>query len=207
MRTIVTYETHHGTAEKLARIIAKKLDCVCIDVDTPFMAEDETKYDAYVLVFGFRGPYTAQLTKLFLSKMKGKLNNKHVIAVGEGIFSDKEFPSVAASLKDLASPVTFDSHFTRGELRVNTFTFEEKHLLGEFAKLTGMEIKDMGTFNPAAADKIGDDIVDYLSKQKVVETVQQKRFVCTVCGYVHTGDEAPSECPVCHQPKEKFKEM
>ena len=33
-----------------------------------------------------------------------------------------------------------------------------------------------------------------------------KRFVCSVCGYVHEGEEAPDECPVCHQPKEKFRE-
>lgn len=33
-----------------------------------------------------------------------------------------------------------------------------------------------------------------------------KKFVCTVCGYIHEGDSAPDECPVCHQPKEKFRE-
>ncbi len=33
-----------------------------------------------------------------------------------------------------------------------------------------------------------------------------KKFICTVCGYVYEGDKAPDECPVCHQPGEKFKE-
>ncbi len=33
-----------------------------------------------------------------------------------------------------------------------------------------------------------------------------KKFVCTICGYVHEGEEAPKECPVCHQPAEKFRE-
>ncbi len=27
-----------------------------------------------------------------------------------------------------------------------------------------------------------------------------KKFVCTVCGYVHEGEAAPAECPVCHAP-------
>lgn len=27
----------------------------------------------------------------------------------------------------------------------------------------------------------------------------QKKYVCSVCGYVHTGDNAPEECPQCHQ--------
>ena len=34
-----------------------------------------------------------------------------------------------------------------------------------------------------------------------------KKFICTVCGYVHEGDTAPDFCPQCKQPKEKFKEL
>ncbi|HAN44379.1 MAG TPA: reverse rubrerythrin [Ruminococcaceae bacterium] len=33
-----------------------------------------------------------------------------------------------------------------------------------------------------------------------------KKFVCSVCGYVHEGSEAPDFCPQCKAPKEKFKE-
>ena len=32
-----------------------------------------------------------------------------------------------------------------------------------------------------------------------------KKWVCTVCGYVHTGDEAPDMCPQCKAAKDKFK--
>ncbi|MDE7466956.1 MAG: NADH peroxidase [Muribaculaceae bacterium] len=35
----------------------------------------------------------------------------------------------------------------------------------------------------------------------------QKEYICTVCGYVHTGDEAPEQCPVCKAPKSAFKEV
>ena len=34
-----------------------------------------------------------------------------------------------------------------------------------------------------------------------------KKYVCSVCGYVHEGDEAPDYCPVCKAPKEKFIEQ
>ena len=34
-----------------------------------------------------------------------------------------------------------------------------------------------------------------------------KKFVCTVCGYVHEGDQAPAECPICHAPASKFIEQ
>ena len=30
------------------------------------------------------------------------------------------------------------------------------------------------------------------------------KWVCPVCGYVHEGDTAPEECPVCHVKGEKF---
>lgn len=34
-----------------------------------------------------------------------------------------------------------------------------------------------------------------------------KKFVCTVCGYVHEGDNPPEFCPQCHAPASKFKEQ
>ena len=33
------------------------------------------------------------------------------------------------------------------------------------------------------------------------------KWVCSVCGYVHEGDEPPAECPVCHVPAEKFNKQ
>lgn len=33
-----------------------------------------------------------------------------------------------------------------------------------------------------------------------------KKFVCTVCGYVYEGEEAPEKCPVCGATKDKFVE-
>ena len=34
-----------------------------------------------------------------------------------------------------------------------------------------------------------------------------KKWVCSVCGYVHEGDAAPEKCPVCKVPAEKFNEV
>ena len=34
-----------------------------------------------------------------------------------------------------------------------------------------------------------------------------KKFVCSVCGYVHEGDSAPESCPVCKAPASKFVEQ
>ncbi|MGI6029641.1 MAG: NADH peroxidase [Candidatus Heteroscillospira sp.] len=34
-----------------------------------------------------------------------------------------------------------------------------------------------------------------------------KKFVCSVCGYVHEGDSAPEVCPICKAPASKFVEQ
>ena len=34
-----------------------------------------------------------------------------------------------------------------------------------------------------------------------------KKFVCSVCGYVHEGDAAPDFCPQCKVPASKFNEQ
>ena len=34
-----------------------------------------------------------------------------------------------------------------------------------------------------------------------------KKFVCTLCGYVHEGTSAPDTCPLCKAPASKFVEQ
>lgn len=34
-----------------------------------------------------------------------------------------------------------------------------------------------------------------------------KKWRCTVCGYIHQGDEPPEKCPVCGADKSKFEEL
>ena len=34
-----------------------------------------------------------------------------------------------------------------------------------------------------------------------------KKWKCTVCGYIHTGDEPPEKCPVCGADRSKFVEV
>ncbi len=41
----------------------------------------------------------------------------------------------------------------------------------------------------------------------VEEKVAEKRWRCTVCGYIHTGAEPPEKCPVCDAPKKMFVEI
>ena len=34
-----------------------------------------------------------------------------------------------------------------------------------------------------------------------------KKWICTVCGYVYEGEQAPEKCPQCGVPADKFKEQ
>lgn len=34
-----------------------------------------------------------------------------------------------------------------------------------------------------------------------------KKFVCTICGYIHDGDTPPESCPQCHVGADKFEEQ
>ncbi|ADY55949.1 Rubrerythrin [Syntrophobotulus glycolicus DSM 8271] len=31
-----------------------------------------------------------------------------------------------------------------------------------------------------------------------------KKFICSVCGYIHEGDQAPEQCPLCNASSDKF---
>jgi len=33
-----------------------------------------------------------------------------------------------------------------------------------------------------------------------------KKFVCSICGYIHEGDNPPEQCPQCKAPASKFNE-
>ena len=212
--TIVTYETFHGSAKKIADLISNKLNCKCINIDTPFEAEDLKEIDNIILVFNFRGPYTAQLTKLYLNRVKEQLKTKNVILVGEGLFSEKEFPIVAEEIYKNNPSKTFNKFFVNGQLRMETLYPEERALLKKFSEITGMEIKDMGELDLNKAKEVATEIKKITETEEFKSTInneleekQGKKWVCQVCGYIHYGDNPPEKCPLCGVPKELFKEQ
>jgi len=213
-KTIVTYETFHGSAKKIAEVISNKLNCKCINVDTPFEAEDLTEIDNIILVFNFRGPYTAQLTKLYLNRVKEQLKTKNVILVGEGLFSEKEFPIVADEIYKNNPSKTFNKFFVNGQLRMDTLFPEERALLKKFSEITGMEIKDMGELDLNKAEDVAKEIEtlinseEFKTKEDVkVEEENKTKWVCPVCGYIHYGENPPEKCPLCGVPQNLFQKQ
>lgn len=209
--TIVTYETFHGSAKKVAEVISGQLNCKCINIDTPFEAEDLREIDHLVLVFNFRGPYTAQLTKLYLSRVKEQLRKKHVILVGEGLFSEKEFPIVAEEIYTETPSRAFHKFFVNGQLRVDTLFPEERVLLKKFSELTGMVIRDMGELDLDKARQVAKEIEALIAADDaenvtaMAEESKEETWICSVCGYIHRGEIPPEKCPLCGVPKDRFR--
>ena len=80
---------------------------------------------------------------------------------------------------------------------------EEQVLLGEFSRITGMKITDMGEFDSVAAQKVADTIAaeEFTSP---IEAKERTAWMCPVCGYTHYGDEPPEVCSKCKTPGECF---
>ena len=41
----------------------------------------------------------------------------------------------------------------------------------------------------------------------LTSTTMNKKFKCLVCGYIHEGENAPEECPLCFVGPEDFVEV
>ena len=97
-----------------------------------------------------------------------------------------------------------------GQLRVETLFPEEQALLKKFSELTGMEIKDMGQLDLEGAEKVAGEIEELLQTAEFQavspeeEVKSDTKWVCEVCGYVHTGETPPEKCPLCGVPKDRF---
>mgnify|MGYP002247708690 CR=1 FL=1 len=48
---------------------------------------------------------------------------------------------------------------------------------------------------------------DVFKENNIRRFLKLKKFICTVCGYVHEGDAPPEFCPVCKASSSKFEEM
>ncbi len=48
---------------------------------------------------------------------------------------------------------------------------------------------------------------DKRTEERSKGETKMTKWVCTVCGYIHEGEQPPAQCPVCKQPAEKFKKV
>ena len=59
------------------------------------------------------------------------------------------------------------------------------------------------TYPEIPADAV-DSLLKTIKFEEKKEVNTMLKWKCSVCGYIHEGGQAPEQCPVCKQPKEKF---
>ncbi len=62
-------------------------------------------------------------------------------------------------------------------------------------------------FPAGAAEKILENVPNNEKSDVKKGEKKMTKWVCTICGYVHEGEQPPEKCPVCRQPAEKFKKV
>ncbi len=62
-------------------------------------------------------------------------------------------------------------------------------------------------FPSDAAKKIIEAIPNNEKKAEQKGENKMAKWVCTICGYVHEGEQPPQQCPICKQPADKFKKV
>lgn len=89
---------------------------------------------------------------------------------------------------------------------------EEVETYTKFAKTARDEgFDDLGDFfeGLAAIEKSHDEryevLIERINQNEVFQRHEIKVWVCTVCGHIHIGTEAPEKCPVCDHPQGHFQ--
>ena len=62
-------------------------------------------------------------------------------------------------------------------------------------------------FPAETAGKILNAVPDNEKKAEPKGETKMTKWVCSICGYVHEGEQPPEQCPVCRQPADRFKKV
>ncbi len=124
----------------------------------------------------------------------------------------------------IASLYERDAHM---KLRLNHENPEINKLYSEFYKspLSGLAERMLHTTYRDRSDDLGPEgkknpdkqksqelekmvlYIEETENKKEKETGIMKKWKCSVCGYIHEGENPPKECPICKVPADRFQEL
>ncbi|MDO4607729.1 MAG: ferritin family protein [Clostridia bacterium] len=106
--------------------------------------------------------------------------------------------SIASQLPDVLSAAVAKSSRLMAEdlIREAGFMLPQSANTREFLEL-------IKTYPGIPTDAV-EELLKTIKFNEQKEVKKMSKWKCTVCGYIHEGDEAPEQCPICKQPKEKF---
>lgn len=127
---------------------------------------------------------------------------------GGGQPKDKEYKGDALRKKRIEGLYSRDKQMKKRASHENE---EIKRLYEEFY---GEPLSDLAEqmLHTSYIDRSGDLSKSFNHKESIdnnqIKNQKEKeimsKFRCTVCNYIHEGNDAPDECPVCHVSKDKF---
>jgi rubrerythrin len=109
-------------------------------------------------------------------------------------------------------PVSYYDQTTKNLQAAENAEYEEwETVYADFAKVAKEEgfIAIAGLFERIASiEKVhGDRFKKYkerIENNMLFKSEEESQWMCTVCGYIHEGKEAPKACPVCAHPQGYF---
>lgn len=143
-----------------------------------------------------------------IDKVKSSDKQYHFIEVmtcpggcigGGGQPKDKEFKGQIIQEKRIESLYRRDSGM---QIRASHENEQIKKLYEKFygEPLSELAEQMLHTMYHDRSEELGQKT----EKEPDIKKDSVKKYVCSVCGYVHEGEQAPEECPVCHVDSDKF---
>lgn len=155
-KTLVVFESEHGTAERVARAIGR-IVCNAKTVAVQDAPDDLSPYDALITVFCFNGRNTANRTQAFLRARAAELRGTMLFwgAAGVGL-ATRGMDEWVAGLEQAAGRACDHASFVPGEMRVARLTAAERQSLTAFYEQVGGELGDKGELDMGAAAQTGE---------------------------------------------------
>lgn len=109
-------------------------------------------------------------------------------------------------------PVTYHDTLTNLKGCVMNETAEYEEMYAEFEKVAREEgfdeiadsFKYIGLAEKAHLERFN-KLIENMEEGKVFKRDEVKYWLCTNCGYIHEGYEAPEICPSCDHPRDFFE--
>lgn len=138
----------------------------------------------------------ATLNELAQSKSNGETMAKQIAAETDKHGLGRLMTAVAKSERIIAEDIVREAGFMLPQSN------NAHELLEEL-----IEYPPTSDFPMESAKKLLDIIPNNEKNYKITKSKGEKimaTWKCTVCGYIHEGNQPPEQCPVCKQPDEKF---
>ena len=90
---------------------------------------------------------------------------------------------------------------------VHMMLVQEKQHFEDTLRATPLRRIMLGTLQAEEADSGEQNSLPNNHQNKQNKENESMKYRCSVCGYIHEGDEAPAKCPQCGVPASKFVEI